>query len=738
MKRNTKGFTLVELIATIVILGLIAAVIIVNVTSISKKSTDKEYESFRETVLSAAQTYTSKETEIFGSLFKDRSYIYFTVGDLIEAGYLRDNIINPYTKEVIDPNGRIKAVLDPTTGAIRLDYPAEDVATEQSLVAMMDYVVNGEPYDCMTGIGTYKLALSDEDGVLITDVETLFNEYKLTCTYDPRMQTWTNSSIYEVNQVIYGDKDNRIKYSNDAGDYTITYNWITKSGTRMTGTRQLRVLEKFEPSIELRTVSVTYPGNGHAPTITAEQFDAGSPYESFDRVTGGEKIYNLYSPVYSDNKWTILAFRPILNGADLDNTTFTIKKNMYKESANYKTISNSSTIISNNESYDKIYVVDDGDTEYTVSTTTGGHYFKKYKLTNSAKIVVKQDIAINNSFITTVGGAYNTEKVFNLKDTDSPSGIKEYEFAVGALPSGGRSAKPSASVFNRTGEVTAYTFNGLANSSCTFSDRTYENIYFRPINNDGYFGSWTQVALNFTNNLSNLIDNNVGTNCANSCSTQVPSSSTSIGSLSCYYCAKNKYVSYDGKKFVVLGKKGTQIVIADNDSYLGDISGADITTIVNDVYGVQTVDGYYEKEYSYTNTAPQSLFNKAGLFETTILKPGYNRVFAQLSFNTDNQGAYLGYSAIPTESDITLFGSALDGEYWIAKNGVSSSFDVTVLENVTTTKNNYYWYYHKADGTLDITTGGIHPLKTIHIIDKGYVCSGDGSFDNPYVISMNN
>ena len=85
------------------------------------------------------------------------------------------------------------------------------------------------------------------------------------------------------------------------------------------------------------------------------------------------------------------------------------------------------------------------------------------------------------------------------------------------------------------------------------------------------------------------------------------------------------------------------------------------------------------------------------------MKNGYNKVFSQMSFETDNQGEYLGYSAVPTESDVTLFQSALDGDYWVAKAGKSSDFEVTVLENWTTTKSNYNWYFRQEDNTLGLT-----------------------------------
>ena len=42
MRKNSKGFTLIELIVTIILLGIVATVIIFNVSQISKNSLEKE------------------------------------------------------------------------------------------------------------------------------------------------------------------------------------------------------------------------------------------------------------------------------------------------------------------------------------------------------------------------------------------------------------------------------------------------------------------------------------------------------------------------------------------------------------------------------------------------------------------------------------------------------------------------------------------------------------------------
>ena len=740
MRKNSKGFTLVELIVTIVLLSVVAAIIIFNVSSISKNSLEKEYEAFRQAVLSGAESYSLKEKDAFNELFSNKAYIYFTTGDVISAGYLREDLVNPRTKERIDKEEKIKALLDSTTGAIRFEYPAEPMDTEQYLVSLMDYVANGEPYDCMQGIGTYRLALADEDGSLINDPDKLINEYKLSCSYDARMQTWTDSSIFG-DTTVYGDEQHNVKFSNEPNDYDITYTWVTKSGTRKTALRKLRVLETFVPDVELRIVTTEYFGNGTRPTISNEDFNNGIPYEELISGEGEDKVYKEFKPYYQDGKWTYLAFKPILVGADIRNTSVTIQKKIDNTSNHYTGVINKNTkTVYDGNDFDLAYAVDDGDITYTISTSTGGHYFSNFKLNNSANITVKQDLTIPYEFITGGNNTYTTGKTYNIADVYSPIGVKQFEFAIGSVPSGDRDAMPSAvNRFGRELNSTTFTYDAIPNTTsgdCAFNENTSENIYFRAINNDGFFGSWTRVDLYTTNNLSKIIDSNRGDDCNTSCSQNTDSLNTkSLGNISCYYCNKSKYVQYNDVLLDVLGKKGDKVIVADDTSVIGTVAGSDITANQNDVYGVQTVDGYKETSYTYTKTVPQNLFNKAALFESNNLTCNYNKVFSQSLFDTDNQGSYVGYSAVPTESDTKLFKNALDGEYWIAKSGESSTFDVTVYETMTTQKSNYYWYYHTNEDTLAIYTGGSRDLKTIHLINKGYICSGNGEHDTPYVIS---
>ena len=167
MKKTKRGFTLVELIVTIVLLGVVGAIIVYNMTSVATTNKETDYERFVAAIKSAASVYADANQEVFNQLYVDKAFIYFTVGDLVNDGLLDENLRNPYTEKKVDKSEKIKANLDTDSGAVVFEYPVEGNEEESFLVALSDYVVYGETYNCMQGAGTYKLSLSDEEGNLI-------------------------------------------------------------------------------------------------------------------------------------------------------------------------------------------------------------------------------------------------------------------------------------------------------------------------------------------------------------------------------------------------------------------------------------------------------------------------------------------------------------------------------------------------------------------------------------------
>ena len=62
-KKNHKGFTLTELLATLVILGVIVAIAVPSYNNLSKKFRNNYYEKLDETILTSAKTYFKDHAE---------------------------------------------------------------------------------------------------------------------------------------------------------------------------------------------------------------------------------------------------------------------------------------------------------------------------------------------------------------------------------------------------------------------------------------------------------------------------------------------------------------------------------------------------------------------------------------------------------------------------------------------------------------------------------------------------
>ena len=110
MKKNNKGFTLVELLAVIVILAIIMAFAMPNIYKVINKNKENNYEQLKETIVSATKTYISdyrydislnedKITNINGLEITDSKIL---VSSLVDEGNIKTTkegiIVNPRNK----------------------------------------------------------------------------------------------------------------------------------------------------------------------------------------------------------------------------------------------------------------------------------------------------------------------------------------------------------------------------------------------------------------------------------------------------------------------------------------------------------------------------------------------------------------------------------------------------------------------------------------------------------------
>lgn len=86
-----KGFTLIELIGVVVILGLLTAFSIPALTKTFRSSADKQYEEYVKNITMAAENYFHSETD--GILTENYTV---TIEEMVSKGYLKKEL-NPKT-----------------------------------------------------------------------------------------------------------------------------------------------------------------------------------------------------------------------------------------------------------------------------------------------------------------------------------------------------------------------------------------------------------------------------------------------------------------------------------------------------------------------------------------------------------------------------------------------------------------------------------------------------------------
>ena len=121
---NKKGFTLVEIIAVIVLLVTIGGIFTVSMV---RKLNDKENN--KDTVkqiISAADAYVSANKEEIEKLYEGYNFVDITIKDLKNNGLLNDDIIDPNTNEKYSDDEKVRITLNGSTGAVEFTISPEE------------------------------------------------------------------------------------------------------------------------------------------------------------------------------------------------------------------------------------------------------------------------------------------------------------------------------------------------------------------------------------------------------------------------------------------------------------------------------------------------------------------------------------------------------------------------------------------------------------------------------------
>lgn len=185
MKR--KGFTIIEIIISLVILVSIGLVVGVSLNKVFKNTEEAEADSFKDQIITSADLYIANNQSKINELQTTKGYLLIPVGDLIEAGLLDGNAIDPETGEKVSHDNLVKVSLD-ANGLLKIEYnmdsPNEPYLEAQTLI--IDY---NENFNCQNiesyrdEWGTQTLRLIDTNGdVMSASIDDVIS--KIECDID--------------------------------------------------------------------------------------------------------------------------------------------------------------------------------------------------------------------------------------------------------------------------------------------------------------------------------------------------------------------------------------------------------------------------------------------------------------------------------------------------------------------------------------------------------------------------
>ena len=310
--RKKNGFTLTELLVTVAMLAVVGTVIIISAIGINNSSKETQYKRMVENIINSAKTYASLYPDDFNKLYSSVAFEYVPLKNIIAAGLLDEEIINPYTKEQIDLDqncsastitgdkvclSQLKVYIDGDTLEMTYKYPLTHDDFNTVIWLRTSSIVSSatdsgfEPVFAYSGIvaganANNDFAFSDEDGNLISATvgESLLAKYKNDFHLEYEMPSSfvscaTEGNLTETQKEIcngmttetipLGASKADYYFPTQTGDFEIKYKWnYTHGGDTIyrNDYRIVRVMsateeekEKEKTNVKTTTTKVTTP-----------------------------------------------------------------------------------------------------------------------------------------------------------------------------------------------------------------------------------------------------------------------------------------------------------------------------------------------------------------------------------------------------------------------------------------------------------------------------------------------
>ncbi len=225
MKRKNEGFTLIEVLATVVIISVVLSISFVIYNSIINKSKEKTVSIIKENILAAAELYTKETNDIdnwWGYIDDEKTYRYYcvTIKDLINKGYF-DEKINEAEKNTL-----IKIIKDVKNMTIVKTEIAKETSLENCNKSIQETIINNESDYYKI---TYYLNNDNDDIIYDTYYKNQEGKYKLrNATYEGFMHSGWYSNKFAGSKI--GDIGDEIEITHDLNLYA---HWLANPNYKM-------------------------------------------------------------------------------------------------------------------------------------------------------------------------------------------------------------------------------------------------------------------------------------------------------------------------------------------------------------------------------------------------------------------------------------------------------------------------------------------------------------------------
>lgn len=161
-----KGFTLVELLAVITIMGIILLITVPNVTKNLKQTNSNQYAEFVSDIFLATESYITSNSNSFNLNDGDKT---ISVEKLIKSGYFKSTTINPKTNKKVNINSYVIVSLN-SDNTYKYTYVDESqpVCSKQNQMEDGNFIYYCDPGDGETRM-FYLIEKNEDETILILD-----------------------------------------------------------------------------------------------------------------------------------------------------------------------------------------------------------------------------------------------------------------------------------------------------------------------------------------------------------------------------------------------------------------------------------------------------------------------------------------------------------------------------------------------------------------------------------------